>query len=388
MHITLFTHPSFQGSESMPKYAQMLVQGLGKRGHQLEVLTANKLFYDLPSPAFLNKWLGYMDQFVVFPLRLRKVLRKLPEETLFVFADHALGPWIPYVAGRPHVIHCHDFLAQKSALGLVPENKVAITGKIYQAMIRRGFRKGKNFISISGKTHEDLHQLIGSCRGISKIVYNGFNQDFRQGCQTGARSKLSETLEVDLTNGFILHVGGNQFYKNRKGVIGIYNSWRETYSGNIPLIMVGPPPTKQLLDMKFSSGFARDIHFVSGVPDQTLQLLYHGACLLLFPSLEEGFGWPIAEAMASGCLVLTTNKPPMNEVGADCCFYLPAFDSKQSKFYEFEAGQKLQQILSLSKEERQKMINAARISSRRFNTEEALDAIEALYREVLENEKV
>jgi glycosyltransferase involved in cell wall biosynthesis len=44
--------------------------------------------------------------------------------------------------------------------------------------------------------------------------------------------------------------------------------------------------------------------------------------LLLFPSLEEGFGWPVVEAQACGCLVVTTGKPPMTEAGGTAAIYL------------------------------------------------------------------
>ena len=43
---------------------------------------------------------------------------------------------------------------------------------------------------------------------------------------------------------------------------------------------------------------------------------------LLFPSLQEGFGWPIAEALACGCPVVTSSKPPMTDVGGDAALYI------------------------------------------------------------------
>jgi glycosyltransferase involved in cell wall biosynthesis len=53
-------------------------------------------------------------------------------------------------------------------------------------------------------------------------------------------------------------------------------------------------------------------------PDsELLEALYNRAHALLFPSRFEGFGWPIAEAQACGCPVLTSNRPPMNEVSGD-----------------------------------------------------------------------
>ena len=62
---------------------------------------------------------------------------------------------------------------------------------------------------------------------------------------------------------------------------------------------------------------------LTNVDNETLRALYSAAELLLFPSLEEGFGWPIVEAQACGCRVVTSQKAPMTEAGGDAAFYLP-----------------------------------------------------------------
>ena len=58
------------------------------------------------------------------------------------------------------------------------------------------------------------------------------------------------------------------------------------------------------------------------VSNEHLRALYSRAKSLLFPSLAEGFGWPIAEAQACGCPVVTTGRPPMTEVGGDAAIYI------------------------------------------------------------------
>jgi len=87
----------------------------------------------------------------------------------------ALGPWVPVVRDRPHVVHVHDLLALRSALGEIPENPTSITGRIYQRYIRRGFQKARHFVSISRKTQADLHRVGGVSAITSEVVYNGLN---------------------------------------------------------------------------------------------------------------------------------------------------------------------------------------------------------------------
>src|SRR6188508_949356 len=112
----------------MPRYATMLAKGMNDRGHEVEIWAPKRFFHKLSVHNKLKKWLGYLDQYVLFPFNIRSKIYSAPQSTLFVFTDQALGPWVPLVSNRHHVIHCHDFLAQRSAFGEIPENKVGWTG--------------------------------------------------------------------------------------------------------------------------------------------------------------------------------------------------------------------------------------------------------------------
>ena len=390
MKLVIFTHPDFFDSTSMPKYADMLLAGMKSRGHQADAATAKPFFIKMAFSVSSRKWLGYLDQFLVFPYQMKKQLRKLPDDTLFVFSDHALGPWVPLVKNRPHVVHCHDFLAQRSAMGEIRQNPVSFTGKIYQTYIRNGYRSAKNFISISQKTKSDLHLFLKKNPNLSEVVYNGFNQEFQLDEPVGSREQLSIEWKLNLKSGYILHVGGNQFYKNRRAVIQIYSKWRENTELELPLIMVGAEPTKALTREKQASAFSQDVHFITGVSDLWLRKFYTGASVLLFPSLEEGFGWPIAEAMASGCPVITTNKPPMNEVGGEYCFYLAPYPENEKNIFSWSerAGELLERVVQMPEKERKEFIVAAKHYSKRFDSSTAIENIETIYKEVLNNNNV
>lgn len=387
MNIVVFTHPDFFGSTSMPKYANMLVEGMKSRGHQIDVTTAKSFFSKLSFSQRSRKYFGYLDQFLVFPLQMKNRLRRMPDDTLFIFSDHALGPWIPLVKNRPHVVHCHDFMAQRSAMGKIPHNPVGVMGKIYQAYIRKGFRSAENFISISQNTKSDLHHFLRREPDFSKVVYNGFNQDFQLGKAALCSAQLSTKWNLGLESGYILHVGGNQFYKNRMSVLQIYSKWREITASEIPLVLVGAVPSKLLIRERKLSRFSKDIHFLSEVSDSYLKKFYTAASLLLFPSIEEGFGWPIAEAMASGCLVLTTNKPPMNEVGGKHCFYLAPYPdkSKDLETWTEQGAELIERIIQMPDQQRKSFIDQAKRHSRKFDTDKALESIEAIYSEVLKS---
>jgi len=386
MKIVFFAHPSFLGSQSMPRFVSMLAEGMQRRGHEVEVWSPEALFSNIPLKK-LKKWFGYMDQYLVFPQTVKRKLKDKGNDVLYVVADHALGPYVPLIADRPHVIHCHDFLAQRSALGEIPENITSASGQKYQAYIRKGYSKGQNFISVSEKTRTDLEKFLPGKPRLSEMVYNGLNPSFKPGAVTDARALLTNKLNLDLAGGYILHIGGNQWYKNRVGVIAIYDKWRKLYGTALPLLLIGQKPSAALTQKYELSPFKNDIHFLSGIDDQTVSAAYAGATVFLFPSIAEGFGWPIAEAMASGTLVVTTDEAPMLEVAGDAAFLIerrPSEETLQEKWTD-DAAVVLNTAVTLDGAGREKAVNRGLANIQRFKLEEALDNIERIYKQVLKN---
>ncbi|MDT0688831.1 glycosyltransferase family 1 protein [Salegentibacter sp. F188] len=389
MHIIFFTHPDFLNHQSMPRFTRMLARGMKERGHKIEIWAPKPTAFNLPFPASLKKWLGYVDQYVFFPMEVRGRLKKIKQKTLFVFTDQALGPWIPLVRDRPHIIHCHDFLAQFSAVKQNSENPTGWSGKQYQKMIYRGYTKGKNFISVSRKTKRDLHYFLPANPEISKVVYNGLNRDFSPGEAQMMRQFLQEYFRLELSSGYILHVGGNQWYKNRSGVIEIYNSWRHKYNQSIPLLLIGQSPDKNLEQKHVDSPYKNDIHFLTKVPDEVVKTAYSGATVFLFPSLAEGFGWPIAEAMASGCPVITTDEAPMTEVAGEAGFLISRQpkNSVNIENWANDSAEVLNTVINLTQQKREEYIGKGIVNARRFDQDKALDEIERIYGMVLSKTK-
>jgi glycosyltransferase involved in cell wall biosynthesis len=96
--------------------------------------------------------------------------------------------------------------------------------------------------------------------------------------------------------------------------------------------------------------------------------LYSGASALLFPSLCEGFGWPIIEAQACGCPVFTSNRPPMTEVGGDGAVYIDPEDP-------IEAAKIILENLPHA----EGMREAGFANLRRFSTDQMVDGYLNLY---------
>jgi glycosyltransferase involved in cell wall biosynthesis len=390
MNIVFFSNPDFFGSQkrpafsSMPRYTQMLAEGMVSRGHSVSIWAPGSTFFKLPVKGVLKKWMGYFDQYVVFPGDVRKRLKESPEGTLFVFTDQAQGPWVPLVRDRRHVMHCHDFLAQWSALGLIAENKTGWTGRSYQRFIRKGFRYCRNFISGSQKTNDDLKRLTNIRNSSLNVVYNGLDDLYRPMNVAKARTVLGNKIGLELRDGYLLHVGGNQWYKNRLGVLEIYDIWRRQYGKILPLIMIGAEPSTEMQLMVAGSPWKNDIHFISGLADVYVRYAYSGASVFLFPSLAEGFGWPIAEAMGCGCPVITTDSAPMTEVAGGAALLLEKRTAENASRWAVNGATLVESIVAFSHEERSVFVERSLNTAKRFDIHAALDEIESIYKNIAE----
>ncbi|TPG65538.1 glycosyltransferase [Hymenobacter nivis] len=387
MHIVFFDHPAYLEYLSIPRFTKMLVDGMEQRGHTTEVWKPTPYFLRFSASKKYQKWLGYLDQYLVFPAQVRKRLKQFAADTLFVFADQAQGPWVPLVAHRPHVIHCHDFMAQHSASGKISENPTGWTGQQYQNLIYRGYSQGRNFISVSEKTRKDLEELLPKPPKISEMVYNGLNKIFKPYDPSIARQELGDKIGLALQQGYLLHVGGNQWYKNRLGVIEMYDAWRSTYNSTLPLLLLGGALSPELAEVVSQSRYKEDIHVIGGLDDKYVHLAYAGASVFLFPSLAEGFGWPIAEAMACGALVITTDEAPMTEVAGTAGFLVrrrPHQAAAGEAQWAVETAVTLEKVVRLTGQERDEAVAAGYANARRFNSDNALDKIESIYLKALQ----
>ncbi|MBN8490393.1 MAG: glycosyltransferase family 4 protein [Burkholderiales bacterium] len=387
MNIVLLTHPAWLVSYSMPRFADMLVSGLRQRGHTVQTWAPAEHLRANTKGGKLAKWAGYADQYLLFPRWVRRAIERQPADTLFVFADQALGPWVPLVGQRPHVVHCHDLLALRSALGMTPEHHTHLPGRIYQRYIRRGFRQARHFISVSDSTRQDMVGLGGVRPLTNEVVYNGLSHPFAPMSRPSAQAQLARAGLPVAEQGMLLHVGGNQWYKNPIGVVRLYAAYAQHSDRPLPLWMITPPPDPSLRQALARVPPRGEVLFFENLDNDTLQAAYSLARALLFPSLAEGFGWPLVEAQACGCPVLTTDAAPMNEVaGPEACLVPRPSATGDSGKWARLAAQRLQQLLDTPPRAQQLRREACIAWTARFNGNLAIDAYERIYRRVIELE--
>jgi glycosyltransferase involved in cell wall biosynthesis len=326
-----------------------------------------------PSPCFsrfttrnrlLWKWLGYLDKFVLFPFRLA-FLRIWPTAVIHV-CDHSNAIYLNFLPSQRCLLTCHDLLAVRSARGEFTVHRTGWTGRILQRWILSGLRRAKLVVCDSEATRSDVLRIIGP-RPPSEIVNIGVADTYFSEVQkTNAGAPGNKRQTKLLSTPFLLHVGGTQWYKNRPTVRRVYRRLRERLGGATPaLVIVGEPD-----GVLPQSGE----ELLSDLSVRDLAECYRRAALLLFPSYAEGFGLPIIEAQASGCLVVTTALAPMNDIGGDAALYVADPEDVEG----FVCA--VQQVLTLDPAEAQRRRKLGYQNAERFRT----DAMVAGYLRVYE----
>jgi glycosyltransferase involved in cell wall biosynthesis len=318
MRILLVGNYEPDAQQSMARYADWLLRTLRGRGHTITLIRPQPFFTRLVPVRALGKWLGYLDKFLLFPPRLRRLAKDFD---LVHVADHSNSMYLRSVGATPALITCHDVLAIRAAQGEFPESPTGWTGRILQRWILSGLRAAGNVACVSSKTVSDLKLLTGETGANLRVIYNPLNWSYQPGAPLPA--ELAARLGLQAGEKFLLHVGGNQWYKNRAGAIRIFARLIERPEfANYRLILAGKPWTAEMKSAIVSEKVENSTIEALNLRNTDLQALYCNAQALLFPSLEEGFGWPVLEAQACGCPVITTGRPPMSEVAGEAAIFI------------------------------------------------------------------
>jgi glycosyltransferase involved in cell wall biosynthesis len=303
---------------SMLRYGDVLKKELEKIGYNFVSLRPTSLFGRLPSPQKLKKWLRYIDKYILFPIRLKFTSHSFD---LVHILDHSNGVYVNSFRKNKVIITCHDLLAIRAALGEIPQQEISKTGKILQKWIRKSLSKIPYVISVSAASQKDLDRICPPMNGyVRKVISTGVLLSDHE-----PRNLSSDTQP------FLLHVGGNQWYKNRSYVVDLFSNLKTTEPfRNHKLFLVGKPPSPSLLQSIDNSDQADAIECLTDVSDEELIRYYRQAEALLFPSLYEGFGLPIIESQSHKTWVITTQKDPMMDIAGEGATLVSPKDSENA----------------------------------------------------------
>ncbi len=333
LKVLLIGNYPHDNQESMQRFAALMVRALLERGISVELLSPLPIFGRLvKSGNGVGKWLGYLDKFLIFPHTLRRKIKAEARRSRLVvhICDHSNSPFVRALDGVPHLVTVHDLLAVRSALGEFPQNPTRWSGRILQAMILAGLRRSQRTVCVSEATRKDLLRLTTCSGNYSDKVLLALNYPYAALNASAAERVLQPLfakLKAPVPRSFLLHVGGNSWYKNRPGVLRIFAALpRSEDLRDLTLVMAGAPPSDELERLCRVLEIEGRVCWTGKVSDDELQALYSGAEALVFPSLAEGFGWPPLEAQACGCPVIVSDRASLPEVAGDAAVFISQDD--------------------------------------------------------------
>ncbi|HLI89869.1 MAG TPA: glycosyltransferase family 1 protein [Ktedonobacteraceae bacterium] len=222
---------------------------------------------------------------------------------------NVLPEWAPRDCATVVTLHDLAFLR-------FPEVLTRAKRLYHRTFTIRSLRRATMVITVSDSTGRDAHELVGIPEERLQTVYLCIDERFSAPVPEEQVSAFRE--QRGLGDGYILYLGTLEPRKNITTLIDAYMHLRQNYAAREKLVLAGGKGW--LYDAIFAKvreyGLESEVIFPGFVADSEQALWYRAASAFVYPSLYEGFGIPVAEALACGTPVVTTNVSSLPEAGA------------------------------------------------------------------------
>ncbi len=233
---------------------------------------------------------------------------------------------LPKFKKAPFIVTIHDL----TPVVFQEHFPVGIKGNLKWQAQKFLVKKADAIITDSESSKKDIISILGFDPVKVHVVYLAADKVFRK--EPLNQVQKNEILKkYSLPQKFMLYVGDVTWNKNLPRLI---KAVAKTY---IPLVMVGKALTSENYDktniwnhdlhmLNTELNNIKNIYKIGFVPTEDLVKLYNLASCFVFPSLYEGFGLPVLEAMQCGCPVVTTKNGSLQEIAGDSCLYINGED--------------------------------------------------------------
>jgi glycosyltransferase involved in cell wall biosynthesis len=220
--------------------------------------------------------------------------------------------WSPW----PTVVTVHDVIQL-----VLPEYRALARQRVYFGIVTRALRKATAIITVSECSRQDLIRTVGIPEERVSVVENAIPETL----QPVTDQDLLDAVRVryGLGERFVLYLGANDLRKNLNRLIRAYAALPRSLRDAHQLVVAGrqwphdhplyPDPRLVVREL----GLEDRVVFTGGIPEEEKATLLSAATVFAFPSLYEGFGIPVLEALACGTPVLTANGSSLPEVTGD-----------------------------------------------------------------------
>lgn len=247
----------------------------------------------------------------------RQLMHQVTRDRIDVFLSLYQSTTV-FPASVRHVMVVHDIIPR-----IFPLYQGNLRQKWYWRGVERAMKHTENIIAVSEATKRDV-VAFGIPHERVTVAYPDVAPLFRQGLAAQESARVLERYA--LTSGYIYHGGGLEIRKNTERLLRAYallveKEMNGTLSGALPSLVISgtvfpesnrlATPIKKLLG---ELDLETRVHLLGFVPEQDLPALYQNGLFFVYPSLYEGFGLPVLEALCMKTPVLTSDNSSLPEV--------------------------------------------------------------------------
>lgn len=288
---------------------------------------------------------------------------------------HCTGNTTPYFSPVPVVQTLHDIIFMDP----IPRND-----NLYQRFGNHYRRRlvplvtprSEAIITVSNYEKERIVSRLSIDEKRIEVIYNGINEKHFKICDCPAE-KSRIRLFYGLPEKFILFLGNPSFRKNPTGVIEAYAMYASKVEKPLPLVTPGLSQ-KYVIDAlrELNAPYDPTLFITPGyIKEEDLPMVYGLSEVFLFPSLSEGFGMPVVEAMACGTPVITSKISSMPEIAGDAALLIDPLSPPS-------IADALLEILSKD-DLRQDKIQDGILNSKRFSWDITAEKVLGIYERIL-----
>ncbi len=283
---------------------------------------------------------------------------------------HGLAYAIPRIFSIPSVVTVHDLSFLHYPQIFRPTNRLYLS-----RITALSCKRARRVIAVSQATKADLQRLLHIPATKIDVIYNGVDSMYRH---LSSEEVATYRKQKGWPKRFILTLGTLEPRKNHVALFEAYAQYRQLSRHPLPLLVGGGKGWhygtifKRVDELNLQS----HVHFLGFVPAEALPWLYNAASLFVYPSLYEGFGLPVAEAMACGTPAITSTASSLPEVAGKAALVIDPDDTDALASAMMNVLENDDQSLE--------MRNMGFLQSRRFSWDTTASDTAALYRRVME----
>lgn len=249
---------------------------------------------DIQMVEMKSKFLSITEQFEL-PLILNRYADK---NVIFHSPSFASSPFIKI----PMIMTIHDLNHIR-----FPQFYSRVHKYYYEYIVKKSAIKSKKILTVSKFSKEEIVSWLKCNDEKIDVTYNGVDNKYNVINDKEYLNNIK--LKYKLPNNFILYIGNQKLHKNIETLIKAIKNVSPDY-----YLVINGKENERLMKVAKSFGVSDRILFIGFVDEDDLPSIYNLATVFVYPSMYEGFGLPILEAMACGCPVLAANTSSLIEV--------------------------------------------------------------------------